>query len=63
MSYFALLWLLLKTYSLPLCWGLLLSQFCLDGASDGADKGFKRLFMGSFLEQFLEGGVVRRMQK
>lgn len=46
MSYFALLWLLLKTYSLPLCWVLLLSQLHLDGTSDDADKGFKRLFMG-----------------
>jgi len=40
MSYFALLSLLLKTYSLPLCWGLLLSQLYLDGASDDDDKGF-----------------------
>lgn len=35
----------LKTYSLLFCWGLLLSQLSLDGASDSAHRGFERLFM------------------
>lgn len=45
MSYFALLWLLLKTYSLLFCWRLLLSQLRLDGAGASAHRGFERLFM------------------
>lgn len=53
-----------------LCAGDCYFLSCLDWASDGADKSFKgcswneiKNTKGSFLEQFLEGYVVRTVQK